>query len=130
MPDRPDSGAVLFASDPKGVADFYRQLLSIDVVASHRDHVVLKAQHFELVIHAISDGSAESMDATKPAVRRSRTPIKLFFTVARIEESRAAAVSLGGMLDPAESEWTGDGFRACDGQDPEGNVFQLRENAH
>jgi predicted enzyme related to lactoylglutathione lyase len=128
MPDRPESGAVLFASDLNGVEDFYRQLLSMDVVETHRDHVVLKAQHFELVIHAIPDGIAESIEIKKPAVRRSQTPIKLFFTVAGIDAARAAALALGGVVDPAESEWTGDGFRACDGHDPEGNVFQLREN--
>jgi predicted enzyme related to lactoylglutathione lyase len=69
------------------------------------------------------------MEITKPAVRRSGTPIKLFFPVAVIAKARTAAISLGGMVDPADCEWTGDGFRACDGQDPEGNVFQLREEA-
>jgi hypothetical protein len=28
-----------------------------------------------------------------------------------------------------EKEWSARGFRACDGYDPEGNVFQVREKA-
>jgi len=43
--------------------------------------------------------------------------------------ARARVAMLGGRLDPADREWSARGFRACDGVDPEGNVFQLREPA-
>jgi predicted enzyme related to lactoylglutathione lyase len=127
MPKGPDSGAVLFARDMNGVARFYQQLISMGVAASHHDHVVLAAQHVELVVHAIPDHIAASIEIAKPPVRRAGMPLKLFFTVASISDARDAAVTLGGSVDPVDSEWIGPGFRACDGQDPEGNVFQIRE---
>ena len=37
---------------------------------------------------------------------------------------------LGGEVWPVDREWeaASRGFRACDGRDPEGNVFQVRES--
>jgi hypothetical protein len=30
-------------------------------------------------------------------------------------------------LNPPDAEWLFEGSRVCDGHDPEGNVFQLRQ---
>jgi predicted enzyme related to lactoylglutathione lyase len=55
--------------------------------------------------------------------------LKVCLPVASLAEARARAEALGGRLYPAQQEWQARGFRACDGHDPEGNVFQLRESA-
>ena len=49
--------------------------------------------------------------------------------VPSIAEARVRAAGLGGEVWPVDREWeaTSRGFRACDGRDPEGNVFQVRE---
>ncbi len=60
---------------------------------------------------------------------REDTPLKLCLPVPSIAPGRALASSLGGQLNPPAKEWAARGFRACDGTDPEGNVFQLRESA-
>ena len=39
------------------------------------------------------------------------------------------AAALGGQIGPKQKQWTARGFTACDGFDPEGNVFQVRETA-
>jgi len=36
---------------------------------------------------------------------------------------------MGGVFNEAEKEWLFHGWRVCDGLDPEGNVFQVRERA-
>ncbi len=46
-----------------------------------------------------------------------------------IEDARKQAAALGGQVGPKAREWQARGFRACDGFDPEGNVFQVRETA-
>lgn len=35
--------------------------------------------------------------------------------------------ALAGVVDPPERAWTFGGYLRCDGHDPEGNPFQLRE---
>jgi len=49
--------------------------------------------------------------------------------VPSIAAVRASAPSLGGALNAANKSWTFDGCAVCDGADPEGNVFQVRERA-
>jgi predicted enzyme related to lactoylglutathione lyase len=81
-----------------------------------------------LVLHAIPTHIAESISISEPPEIREETPIKLFFPVASISQARAAAPALGGQVGPVEREWEFWCIRACDGYDPEGNVFQLRQN--
>jgi len=47
--------------------------------------------------------------------------------VPSIAASRETAAKLGGELNPPEREWEFDQAKVCDGHDPEGNVFQLRQ---
>ena len=52
--------------------------------------------------------------------------MKPLLPVASLDEARAAAASLGGIVDGVEREWDWRGATVVDGHDPEGNVFQLR----
>lgn len=128
MLDTPKPGAVVFAKGLERVAKFYEQLLSLSVTHAEPDHVVLESEQLELVVHAIPGHIARSITITEPPEVREETPIKLFFPVASLAAARSLASLLGGHLNPGQREWTGRGFRACDGHDPEGNVFQLRQN--
>ena len=60
---------------------------------------------------------------------REETPIKLMLPVASMAEARQAAVLQGGQVKPPDAQWTDQGCVVCDGHDPEGNVFQLRQAA-
>lgn len=119
---RPAPAAVVFVADVSRMARFYRDLFSMRVLHDDADHAVLENDGLQLTIHALRDepeGNATRFD----------TYVKLCFPVDRIADARARAPSLGGELWPPEKEWTAPerGFRACDGRDPEGNVFQVRE---
>ena len=129
MPNPTQAGAVVFAKDLARVARFYEELLPMTVAHAERDHIVLQAPQFELVVHAIPKRVADSFEITVPPERRSETAIKLFFPVASLAEARDKAPALGGGLSPEKKEWEARGFRACDGYDPEGNVVQFREEA-
>lgn len=127
MANQQKPGAVLFASDSPGIASFYEGLFGMTRTHSEDGLIVLESSRLQLVIHGIPKKIAESIEIDSPPSRRSNTAIKLVFPVENIAECRALAESLGGGLDPKEKEFVARGFRACDGFDPEGNVFQLRE---
>ena len=47
----------------------------------------------------------------------------------RAASTRALAKTLGGVMEPAEKEWSYNRVVICDAVDPEGNVIQFREIA-
>jgi predicted enzyme related to lactoylglutathione lyase len=119
-------GAVLYAKNLALVQEFYQAVLSLEIESAEKDHVVLASPTFQLVILAVPEHIASSIDIESPPRRRTETPIKLVFEVASISTARAVALLHGGELLPPEREWNFHGYRVCDGQDPEGNVVQFR----
>lgn len=130
MSNRPKPAAVVFARDVARMAHFYRDMAGMDVVHDDSDHVVLDGGHFQLVIHGIPEKIANDIAITEPPRIRDDTPIKICVPVHSIEEARTRAARLGGNVGSKARQWQARGFVACDGHDPEGNVFQVRENAH
>jgi predicted enzyme related to lactoylglutathione lyase len=123
----PQSGAIIFAKNIQQVAAFYEQLCGLAVVHAESDHIVLESGAVQIVVHAIPKRIAQTITITQPPAVREQTPIKLFFAVPDLAQARRLAAELGGQLAPAAKEWEARGFRACDGNDPEGNVVQLRQ---
>ncbi len=120
-------GAVLFVDNVTAMAEFYRDLVSMTVVQSDSDHVILEMEGLQLVIHALSSGpNSKSIDPQDLKIRED-SYWKLCFPVGSIVEAREKALRLGGLIKPPDAEWEARGFRACDGHDPEGNVIQVRE---
>lgn len=124
----PKPSVVVFARDVIQLARFYGEVAALSAVHSDADHVVLEEERFQVVIHGLPRGVAASIRVTAPPVVRKNNPIKLCLPVASIEAARQKASDLGGWVGPRAKEWEARGFRACDGYDPEGNVFQLRES--
>ena len=113
------------------MARFYQELLGLQLLEREPGHVVLESELFQLVIHAIPKKYAQAIHISVPPAVREEQAIKLFFPVDSLAAVRQRAAALGGGLSPANKEWQIEGglraFRACDGFDPEGNVFQVRE---
>lgn len=122
-------GAVVFAKNIGRLADFYSRVAALVVAENEQDHVVLQGEAFQLVVVAIPAHIAARIEIASPPARREDTAVKLAFRVASLAEARTSAAKLGGELNGPESEWLFQGWRVCDGHDPEGNVFQLREPA-
>lgn len=122
-----DAGAVLYAKDMRRLAAFYSVVAGLAEVQQERDFTVLENEASQLTIVAIPDRIAATIEIAAPPRRRSGTPVKVFFVVPNLAESRKTAAELGGELESADREWKFGEWRVCDGHDPEGNVFQLRE---
>jgi predicted enzyme related to lactoylglutathione lyase len=129
MNTRPKPSVVIFAKDIDALARFYRETAQMTEVHGDRDHIVLDEEGFQLVVHGIPQRIAATIEITRPPQVREDTPIKVCLPVSSIEQARTKAAEFGGRIGPKAKEWTARGFRACDGHDPEGNVFQVRESA-
>jgi predicted enzyme related to lactoylglutathione lyase len=127
MPIRPKPSTVIFAKDIVTLARFYREVVTMTEVLHDQHHVVLDDEHFQLVIHGIPKQIAAQIHITAPPEVREDTAIKPCLPVSSIAQARLRAQELGGCIGPKAKEWEARGFRACDGHDPEGNVFQVRE---
>ena len=119
--------AVIFAKDVPRLAAFYRSVLELAEVHADAGHVVLGSELVQLVIHAIPAAIAAGIKIGAPPEVREETPIKLCLPVTSLAAARRQARALGGGMGPPAHEWAARNFRACDGFDPEGNVFQARE---
>jgi catechol 2,3-dioxygenase-like lactoylglutathione lyase family enzyme len=113
--------AMIFAKDLERMTRFYRDALGLNVVQQTltSDWVELDAGSMTLALHAIPDAIASTIEIDTPPRRRGNTPIKLVFEVADFEGARADLIAHGAIMDEPRS-WS-----ACDGMDPEGNVFQI-----
>ena len=129
MTAKPKPSAVLFVGGVAAMARFYRELVPMAVVYEDGDHVVLEADGLQLVIHGLASETSPARDAEGRVRLREDSYLKLAFPVDSLAAARERAAALGGFLKPADREWSARGFRACDGHDPEGNIFQLREAA-
>ena len=120
------AGAVIFATKYKNLSEFYSTTINLKITKMDEVHAVLESDVFQLVIHQIPDDLAISIQLDSPPHRREDNPIKLVFVVNNIDRARKLMSEIGGELDGPEKEWEYEGHVVCDGNDPEGNVFQLR----
>ena len=121
-------GAVLYAKDMDRLVRFYSAVTGIAPRAVHEGHAILGSNPQEFIIVRMPRRIADTIEIAVPPEAREDTPIKLIFAVESIADARERAAALGGALNAAKREWTFQGDRVCDGLDPEGNVFQLRQS--
>jgi catechol 2,3-dioxygenase-like lactoylglutathione lyase family enzyme len=123
------AGAVLYAKDIDRVAAFYVAVLGLEVAAHDREHVLLESRALQLVVLQVPPHIASTIEITVPPVRRADAAVKLVFFVPSIAAVRRLAEAHGGVLRGPKQEWTFNGYKVCDGLDPEGNVIQFRARA-
>jgi predicted enzyme related to lactoylglutathione lyase len=127
MPEQ--AAAVIHAKDVARVSAFYASVAGLARSRTEPDHASLESSALQLFIVAMNAGIAAAVQSANPPVPRENTALKFIFPVASLEAARALATRAGGALKPAQAESAFNGWRHCDGHDPEGNVFQLRERA-
>lgn len=129
MASLPTPTVVLFVADVPRMAHFYQAVASMTLVSQDVSHAILELAGLELVIHALR-GTPKALVGDDGSVRvREDAYVKVCLPVMSLATARSKAAELGGMLQPSAKEWQARGFRACDGHDPEGNVWQAREVA-
>jgi predicted enzyme related to lactoylglutathione lyase len=125
MPGPARAGAVIYAKDLERLSHFYRQLLQMRLLHAGDGYHVIESADMQLVVHAIPAHIASTIEIASPPAPREETAIKLFFTVESFASAHDIARQSGGEV--FTEEWAGSGFKARNGLDPEGNVFQVRE---
>lgn len=128
--DALQAGAVLYAKQPEKVAAFYEQVANMRVCHADSQYIELQSNSFQLVVLQIPKRIADTVVIASPPVRREAGAIKLVLFTPSIAGAREAAAKFGGVLNGPEREWLFQGHKVCDGHDPEGNVFQLREQSN
>jgi catechol 2,3-dioxygenase-like lactoylglutathione lyase family enzyme len=118
--------AVLLARDLTRMIQFYCAVLDEPCVYRDDYHAVLRCGLFALDIHQLPAHALQSADESRDA--RKQAAVKLSFPVDSIARARRVAHEHGGELDPPPPRWVVEQQKICDGVDPEGNVFQLRED--
>lgn len=121
------AGLFVYAVNPAKLVTFYQEVANMRVLHERDDLTVLESPDIQLLVHRIPDHIARDIPISVPPLRREDTALKFFFTVPSLGAAAEAASRLGGEL--FDDRWQGPGFVACNGMDPEGNVFQLRESA-
>lgn len=119
------AGAILYAKNLQRLSDFYQDLLDAQLLYIDAIHAVLQAIDVQLVIHAIPEAIAASIELQQPAVARTETAIKLFVSVPSLQQAAELAHRHQARLQT--ERWQGPGFVAANLIDPEGNVLQLRQ---
>ena len=126
VPSLPNVSVVVFVGDVRRMTEFYRVLAAMEVLYADDDYAVLQLAGFQLVVHALR--GAPSAETAELSLRED-SYVKLCLPVESIDGARSRAASLGGKIKPKGNEFEAREFRACDGNDPEGNVIQVREVA-
>jgi predicted enzyme related to lactoylglutathione lyase len=112
---------ILFVKDLPSMIRFHGEVLGLAGVPESRSETwaEFKVGSATLGLHAIPAHLAEGIVIEDPPERRESTPLKLAFQVPDVAAERERLVSLGVAMDQLRP------WGACDGLDPEGNVFQI-----
>jgi catechol 2,3-dioxygenase-like lactoylglutathione lyase family enzyme len=116
--------AMLFVTDMARMQGFYRDVLGLAVLEEGAGFSRYDAGGAVLALHAIPAEHAPTIGSSPAA--RDDTPIKLTFEVGDVAATRARLVAAQIAMRAA---WEWNGLHACDGVDPEGNVFQIASRA-
>ena len=118
------SRIILYVQDVGLLTRFYRDILGLPVVQEIGDEwVIFRPGSCELALHRV-DRPYRVADAGSWTVE---TNVKLVLVVAReIAELRAELISKGVPMREVKS-YPGFPGPLCDGEDPEGSIFQLQQ---
>jgi predicted enzyme related to lactoylglutathione lyase len=120
------AGLFVYAKDSERVSKFYESVAGMSRLHKTDEMTVLESPDIQLLVHTIPSQMAKNIEITSPPQKHENTALKFFFTVPSLDNARTIARSLGGEV--FNENWNGPGFIVCNAMDPEGNVFQVREN--
>ena len=112
---------MIFVKDLARMTAFYRDGLGLRLIPeSGQEHwVEFDAGGCLLALHEIPAEISREIVITNPPEPRQGTPLKLVFETLDLEAARSHLLSHGAVMHEPRS------WGACDGLDPEGNVFQI-----
>jgi len=113
--------AIIFVTNLLLMTEFYRDKLGLRPIleGATPEWIEFDAGGTRISLHAIPEGIAKEIGTSAAPRVREEMPTKLVFAVADVEAERARLLALGVRMLELKS------WGACDGVDPEGNVFQI-----
>jgi len=120
------AGLFIYAMEPGRVAEFYETVAGMSRLHETDEIIVMESEDIQLLVHKIPSDIAQHIEITEPPIRRSETALKFFFTVPSLVAAKSLAAKHGGQI--FAEQWQSADFAVCNGMDPEGNVFQIRES--
>jgi catechol 2,3-dioxygenase-like lactoylglutathione lyase family enzyme len=115
--------AIIFVKDLEKMATFYRDGLGLRPIRerSQPGWLELQAGPGLLALHAIPPSIADAIEITLPPAARDEGAIKLVFEAPDLAAARDHLTAHGALMGQPHA------WGACDGTDPEDNVFQIVE---
>jgi catechol 2,3-dioxygenase-like lactoylglutathione lyase family enzyme len=116
---------MLYAKDLKRMVTFYRDVLGFAVLPSRFDpaeFVVLDAGTAQLCLHQIPEVIARNIEIADPAEPRMKVPVKIMYVTEDVAAMRESLMARGAPMGALQNYPP---LVYCDGQDPEGNIFQI-----
>jgi predicted enzyme related to lactoylglutathione lyase len=115
---------MLYVRDLERMKQFYGDMLGVKPTNQEWTDVwaTFDTGGARFALHAIPGEIAKRIEIMSPPTPREEDPVKLIFEVKDVESERARLESLG--IRMLRRPWQQPG-EACDGVDPEGNVFQI-----
>lgn len=121
------AGVFIYAKNPDRLSGFYQSVLGMTSAHRTDQMVVLRSPDLQLIVHAMPPQVAAQVVVTSPPQLRDGAAIKFFCTVPSLSAAQESAHALGGLILP--EQWQGPGFVVRNACDPEGNIFQVRQDA-
>jgi len=115
---------MLYVRDLPRMREFYAQMLGSAPVnaEAHDTWALFDAGGTQFALHAIPAHIAPGIEIASPPAAREDGVVKLIFGVGNVPAERARLERLGTTM--LQRPWQKPD-EACDGIDPEGNIFQL-----
>src|SRR5215467_7592270 len=116
--------AMLYVRDLERMKQFYGDMLGVKPTNENWTDVwaTFDTGTARFALHAVPAEIAEHIEIASPPAPREKGLVKLIFEVKDVESERARLESLG--VQTIRRPWQQLG-EACDGVDPEGNIFQI-----
>jgi catechol 2,3-dioxygenase-like lactoylglutathione lyase family enzyme len=109
--------AMIFVKNLDRMAAFYGDTLGLNPIPETRTASWVEFDA-GIALHAVPAELGDRIEISTPARLREENPIKLIFEAADVASERARLETLGIAMTPRP-------WGACDGADPEGNIFQI-----
>jgi catechol 2,3-dioxygenase-like lactoylglutathione lyase family enzyme len=116
--------AMIYVRDLPRMRAFYGQMLEAKPVNSEWTdrYALFDAGGADFALHAIPGETAGRPETASPPRPRETSPVKLTFAVDDVRAERARLEGMGVAI--IQRPWQ-EPDQACDGVDPEGNIFQI-----
>ena len=118
-------GLVVFAQDLLMVSHFYQSVFALHKVRYGQDYMVLQNSYMELTVH-LQKPLFSDLDGPAADGSRARVALKPVFILSGPMIAISNKVLANGGCMYLHNAWDCEPYRVCDGEDCEGNVFEVR----